>query len=61
MSKINFTGERPQKTFEELFCAAKLTQGTQSQLIVFSAVTMFLSITAFLGNSLILGALHKET
>lgn len=61
MSTINFTGERPQKTFEELFCAAKFTQGIQSQLIVFSAVNMFLSIIAFLGNSLILVALHKET
>ena len=61
MSTINSTGERPQKTFEQLFCAAKFTQGIQSQLIVFSAVNMFFSITAFLGNSLILVALHKKT
>lgn len=46
--------------FEELFCAANFTEGIQSQLIVFSAVNTFLSITAFLGNSLILVALHKE-
>lgn len=51
MSRINF---------EELFCAANFTEGIQSQLIVFSAVNTFLSITAFLGNSLILVALHKE-
>lgn len=51
MSRINF---------EELFCAANFTEGIKSQLIVFSAVNTFLSITAFLGNSLILVALHKE-
>ena len=33
----------------------------QQQSISFTAVNIFLSITAFLGNSLILVALNKET
>ena len=35
--------------------------GLQKQWMYFSAVKIFLSITAFLGNSLILVALNKET
>ena len=48
-------------TFEELFCSAELTRGTQYQLICLSVLNVVLSITAFLGNTLILVALHRET
>ena len=54
------SSKMPTINLEELFCAANFTEGIQSQLIVFSAVNTLLSITAFLGNSLILVALHKE-
>ena len=36
-------------------------RGVDSELIFLSAINIFLSVTAFLGNTLILVALHKET
>ena len=36
-------------------------RGVDGELIFLSAINIFLSITAFLGNTLILVALHKET
>ena len=62
MGKItNYTGDGKQKSLEELFCSAELTGGIHSQLIFLSVLNIFLSITAFLGNTLILFALSKET
>ena len=58
----NFTGiERQAKTPEQQRCSASFTEGIQGQLIYISAVNIFLSITAFLGNALILAALRKES
>ncbi|CAH3169675.1 unnamed protein product [Porites lobata] len=45
----------------ELFCLAEFIRGVDGELIFLSALNIFLSITAFLGNTLILVALHKET
>ena len=45
----------------ELFCSAEFIRGVDGELIFLSALNIFLSITAFLGNTLILVALHKET
>ena len=56
----NYTGVGKQKSFEELFCLAELTEDLCSQLILFSMLNIFLSFTAFLGNTLILVALSKE-
>ena len=42
-------------------CQAILTEELYNQLIFLAAVNSFLSITAFLGNTLILVALHKES
>ena len=42
-------------------CSANLTGGIHEQLIYLSAFNILLSITAFLGNTLILVALHKES
>ena len=42
-------------------CSANLTGGMHEQLIYLLAFNIFLSITAFLGNTLILVALHKES
>ena len=57
----NFTEVENHKTVQELFCSAEFVRGVESELILLSAVNIFLSITAFLGNTLILVALHKET
>ena len=50
-----------QKTIEVLSCSAEFTAEVQGELIFFSIVSIFLAITAVLGNTLILVALHKET
>ena len=61
MTITNFTGDGNQKTVEQQFCSAELTGGIHKQLICISVLNIFLSITAFLGNTLILVALHKVT
>ena len=61
MAQTNVTDDENQKTFVELFCSAEFIRGVDSKLIFLSAINIFLSITAFLGNTLILVALHKET
>ena len=47
--------------FIVLRCSPSLVVGFQQQSISFSAINIFLSITAFLGNFLILVALNKES
>ena len=54
----NFT-ENYSKTVEELSCSAEFFRGLRAFFL--SALNIFLSITAFLGNTLILVALRKET
>ena len=62
MERTNFTGSGTQtKTFKELVCSSTLVGGLQQYSISLSAVHIFLSFTAFLGNALILVALHKES
>ena len=62
MALTNFTeDEKYQKTSVELFCSPELISGVDGELIFLSALNIFLSISAFLGNTLILFALHKET
>ena len=60
MALRNIT-EDDSKTLEELSCSAEFLSGVDGELIFLSALNIFLSITAFLGNTLILVALHKET
>ena len=57
----NFTGKESQITIEQLYCAAQLGGKVHRYLILLSVINIFLSITAFLGNILILVALRKET
>ena len=58
----NFTeDEKYQKTFVKLLCSPELIRGGDTELIFLSALNIFLSIATFLGNTLILVALHKET
>ena len=47
--------------YKVLLCSLSLVAGFQQQSISFSAINIFLSITAFLGNFLILVALNKES
>ena len=61
MAVTNFTEDENQKTFSELFYSAKYIRGVDGEYIFLSSLNVFLSITAFLGNTLILVALHKET
>ena len=55
-----FTEDNSQKTISELRCKAEFTGKVHSELIFLSVLNTFLSITAFLENTLILVALHKN-
>ena len=56
----NLTGDGIQmKTLEELVCSPTLTSGSQQPSIHLAVLNIFLSLTAILGNSLILVALRK--
>ena len=66
MAITNFTGGGKQaQIVKQLECSTvqqlNLTGGMHEQLIYLSAFNIFLSITAFLGNTLILVALDKES
>ena len=62
MAASNITGSGTQtKTFGEWQCSPVWVGELKQQSILFSAVNILLSITATLGNFLILVALHKES
>ena len=61
MATTNFTGDGSQTKVEQLYCSAALIAGLHGQLTFISVLNIFLSITAFLGNALILAALRKES
>ena len=61
MEVKNLTGEQNQKTILELFCSEEVTGEAHNHLIFLSVLNIFLAITAFLGNSLIQVALHRES
>ena len=61
MALTNFTEYGNKKTVSELYCSVELIIGVDGELIFLSSLNIFLSIAAFLGNTLILVALHKET
>ena len=62
MPTTNFSsGGTQKKTFDELLCSPSFVGGLQSASVSFVAVNIFLSITTFLSNSLILVALNKES
>jgi len=61
MATIHFTGHGQKRTLEQLLCSANVTAELHSQLTFISVLNCFLSITAFLGNALILIALQKES
>jgi len=61
MAAENLTGDGQQKTIEDLFCSPDLSAGLHGHLTFLSVFNSFLSVTAILGNTLILIALRKES
>ena len=62
MAEKNFTrGGKETEIIVEPLCSNILTGGSHDKLIYLAAFNVFLSITAFLGNTLILVALRKES
>ena len=61
MATANLSGDEQQKTVDELLCSAGLTAGLHSHLKFLSVLNSFLSMTAILGNTMILIAFHKES
>ena len=62
MGITNYTGYRKQTvSFEELRCSTTFTREIHEQLIYVLAFNIFLSIAAFIGNTLILVALRRES
>ena len=57
----NISSHGTQLSFGRLLCSEEATVGIKDQLVFLSVVNIFLGITAFLGNTLIQVALHKET
>ena len=57
----NFTGGENPQTIAELYCSLEFTGEVHGELVFLSVINIFLSTTAFLGNSLILFALRKDT
>ena len=61
MEMKNLSGGVNQQTIGKLYCSAEFTGKVHGEFIFLSVINLFLSITAFLGNTLILVALHKDT
>jgi len=63
MAKENASGDEHRNTvmIEKLYCSSHITSGIHGQLTFISALNTFLSITAFLGNAVILVALRKSS
>ena len=63
MATANVSENTKQLTYEQLMCWAGLpaAPGIHDQFMFLSVLNVFLAITAFLGNALILVALHKES
>ena len=57
----NLTGGENPQTIGELHCSVEFTGEVHGELVFLSVINTFLSITAFLGNTLILVALRKDT
>ena len=61
MATANVAENGQQKTVEQIFCLEGLTDKISGQLIFILVLNSLLSVSAFLGNALILIALHKES
>ena len=62
MATANFTRDvQTRIKFVQLLCSSDLTAGQRSQLTFLSVFNSFLSVIAFLENTLVLIVLHKES
>jgi len=62
MATANVTGGGKQtESFSQQLCSVSLTDGIHGELLFIAALDIILSVTAFLGNTLILIALRKES
>ena len=61
MAMKNFTGGENPQTITGLYCSVEFTGEVQGELVFLSVIDIFLSTTAFLGNTLILFAFRKDT
>ena len=61
MEMKNFTGGENPQTVGELYCSEEFTGEVHGELVFLSVINTFMSITAFLGNTLILVAIRKDT
>ena len=61
MAITNLTGDQKQTSSENLACSTEFTGEVHNHLIALLVLNGFVAITAFLGNTLILLALHKES
>ena len=61
MEMKNLTRGENLQTIAELACSEEFTGEVHGELVFLSVINNFLSITAFLGNTLILVALRKDT
>ena len=60
MAVINLTEDEEFQLYGGWACSPEITGGIHSQLICLSVLNSFMSVAAFLGNTLILVALHKQ-
>ena len=63
MAQANLSGDtgKQNEILAQLRCVAGWTDKIHTQLILISAFNIFLSVTAFLGNTFILVALFKQS
>ncbi|CAH3152113.1 unnamed protein product [Porites evermanni] len=61
MEMKNFTGGENPQTVAGRYCSVEFTGEVHGELVFLSVIDIFLSITAFLGNTLILFAFRKDT
>ena len=63
MATVKVSRDETQNSFHavQFFCSPDITAGIHGQLTFISVLNSFLTITAFLGNALILVALRKES
>ena len=57
----NLSSDGVHKTLQERFCGSELVERLYSQIICLASINILLSITAFMGNTLILVALYKDS
>ena len=60
MAISNFSGDVKNEKYNRLYCSAEGSTGVREELVCLSVFNIVLSVTAFLGNTLILVAFHKE-